>query len=255
MASNNAWTDGLISAAVGSLAVGAIAPGLVFGTAGLGAGVLTVGGALFAGSDIVKLYYSSLLPSVSAAGASIKTQSVQDPIQIKSSCRAPEFDYDFTGLSDDGKKHFRGQQPYEKPYGSYRVALKVKGRFGNDDAWLGMEGDGAGEWPVSYHGTAMHNAQTIAQEGYKLSKGKRFLHGKGIYSTPEVAVAKLYASKFKHQGQSYKCILQNRVNPEYLKVFSKAETGVGTYWLSNGGETGVNEMELIRPYGICLFKE
>lgn len=255
MASNNAWTDALISAAVGSLAVGAFASGVLSGAAEFSFGGITVGGALAGGSDIVKLYYSSLLPSVSAGGVTVRTELVRGPIQIDKSCRAPEFDYDFTDLRDDGKKHFRGQQPYEKPYGSYRVALKVRGRFGKDDAWLGMEGEGAGEWPVSYHGTAMHNAQTIAQEGYKLSKGKRFLYGKGIYSTPEVVVAKQYAAEFKHEGQSYKCILQNRVNPNYLKVLSKAETGVGTYWLSNDDTNGVDETELIRPYGICLFKK
>ena len=69
----------------------------------------------------------------------------------------------------------------------------MKGQF-DDDVWLGMKGKEAGEWPVSYHGTANHNAQTIAEEGYKLSKGKRFRYGIGIYSTPEVAVAKMYAA-------------------------------------------------------------
>jgi len=130
----------------------------------------------------------------------------------------------------------------------------VKGQF-DDDVWLGMKGKEAGEWPVSYHGTANHNAQTIAEEGYKLSKGKRFRYGIGIYSTPEVAVAKMYAAEFKHEGQSYKCILQNRVNPKYLKVISMEETGVGTYWVSNDDTNSVDETQLIRPYGICLFKQ
>jgi hypothetical protein len=245
---NNFWTESLISAAVGSLAVGAFGPGIAVAA---GAVAVAAVGTLSA-SDIVKLYYSSLLPSVSAGGVSIARQQVEGPIQVDKSCRAPEFDYDFTNIRDDGEKHIRGNQSYERPYGSYRIALKVKDQFGDDNVWLGMKGKEAGEWPVSYHGTAKHNAQTIAEEGYKLSKSKRFLYGKGIYSTPEVAVAKLYAAEFKHQGQSYKCILQNRVNPKYLKVIPKGETGIGTYWLSNGE---VDETELIRPYGICLFKE
>jgi hypothetical protein len=131
--------------------------------------------------------------------------------------------------------------------------LKVKDKFGKDNKWLGMTGHDPHEWPVSYHGTGQHNALSIAEEGFKLSKGKRFLHGKGIYSTPELKIAKRYATTFIHNDTSYKCVIQNRVNPEYLQVIPKAETGVGIYWLSAADED-VDESEFIRPYGLCLFK-
>jgi len=93
--------ESLISAAVGSF--GVVAP--------VAASVV----------DIVKLYYSSLLRSVSAAGVSIARQQVQGPIWIDKDSRALEFDYDFTNVRDDGKQHYRGNQPYERPYGSYHI--------------------------------------------------------------------------------------------------------------------------------------
>jgi len=189
------------------------------------------------------------------SGQSILRQLIREPIRLDKSCRAPELDYDFTNKCDDGgKKYFRANQPYERPYGSYRIGLKVKNRFGNDNVWLDEMGTEPGEWPVSYHGTAEYNAQSIAEEGYRLDKSVRSLHRKGIYSTPEVAVAKKFATEFKHDGDSYLCIFQNRVNPKYLQVIPKEKARLGIYWLSHGGEDEVDENELIRPYGICLFK-
>ncbi|CAF1594136.1 unnamed protein product, partial [Didymodactylos carnosus] len=64
----------------------------------------------------------------------------------------------------------------------------------------------------------------IAEEGFRLSEGKRFLHGKGIYSTPDIEIAKKYASKFTYENETYLCIVQNRVNPKHLQVFDKAKT-------------------------------
>jgi hypothetical protein len=252
---NNSPSESLINAVVASLVGGvpAIRGPDVFQTA------TTFIGGLFRSEpssiNVVKLYHSSLVPSVLANGQNVQIQLHTGPVRIDEKCLAPEFDYDFTNKRDDGKKYVRGNEPYERPYGSYRMALKVKDQFGNDNIWLGDTGTERGEWPVSYHGTALHNAKSIAEDGYDLTKGKRFLHGKGIYSTPEIWVAKLYAVKFEYDGDSYSCILQNRVNPKYLKVFSKKETEVGIYWLSNDDKNEVDETELIRPYGICIFKE
>ena len=50
-----------------------------------------------------------------------------------------------------------------------------------------------GEWPVSYHGTKDTSAGKIALEGFDLKKGKRFLYGRGIYSSPDPAKAEEYA--------------------------------------------------------------
>lgn len=98
---------------------------------------------------------------------------------------------------------------------------------------------------VSYHGTAKHNMKSIAEEGYDLCKGKRFLFGTGIYTTPDISVAELYATIFIFKGENYKIVLQNRVNPKTLKRVEKKETGVGEYWISKNQED-------VRPYGICI---
>jgi len=103
-----------------------------------------------------------------------------------------------------------------------------------------------GEWPVSYHGTGEHAAKSIAKDGYDLSKGTRFLHGVGIYSTPDIAVAeKYYAKQFEHDGNKYKVVVQNRVNPTTVKKIPKEKAGMGEYWITE-------EQKDTRAYGMCI---
>ena len=151
---------------------------------------------------------------------------------IDDSLMDSKFDYDFTGKVDDGTKYYRGGHEYQRPYGWKRYAIKVLGRF-ESDKWLGVQGirsrSSDGEWPVSYHGTGESATGSIAQDGYKLSKGKRFRYGKGIYSTPSITVAAKYAKVFEHQGTKYKIVFQNRVCPTDLKVIDEKTTGVGEY--------------------------
>ena len=167
---------------------------------------------------------------------------------IDDSLMDPQFDYDFTGKVDDGTKYYRAGYEYQRPYGWKRYAIKVLGRF-ESDKWLGEHGIRAnsseGEWPVSYHGTGESATGSIAQDGYKLSKGKRFRYGKGIYSTPSIAVAAKYARVFEHKGANYKIVFQNRVCLTDLKIIDEKKTGVGEYWVTT-------REEHIRPYGICI---
>jgi ubiquitin len=150
----------------------------------------------------------------------------------------PAFDFDFTQLNDNAL-FSRGNHNYRRPCGWRRFALKVQDKF-ESDMWLGSS-DSPGEWPVSYHGTAHHNSMSIAEEGFKLVKGVRFAYGRGIYSTPDVETAELYATEFQWtDGNKYKIILQNRVNPAHLQKF-------GNYWVSPKDED-------IRPYGVCIKK-
>ncbi|EFX82978.1 hypothetical protein DAPPUDRAFT_48507, partial [Daphnia pulex] len=161
------------------------------------------------------------------------------------------FHYNFTKISDRGVKFCRGGLIYIRPCGWQRYAIKVKGKF-PDDIWLQGKTSRADqyssaedEWPVSYHGTSLNNGLSIAEEGFKLSKGTRFLHGKGIYSTPDIEVAAHYAVKVKVNGKTYKVVMQNRVNPKNLKKVGKDVTKVGEYWISPTNED-------IRPYGFCV---
>ena len=160
-----------------------------------------------------------------------------------------KFNYDFTTRArNDGKKYYRGGYQYQRPYGWKRYAIKVLGRFENDE-WLGEQGQrfesSKGEWPVSYHGTGKSATGSIAQDGYLLSKGKRFKFGRGIYSTPSIEVASKYAQKFEHEGKEYKIVFQNRVCPDNLAIIDAKTTGVGEYWVQP-------RQDLIRPYGICI---
>jgi hypothetical protein len=177
-----------------------------------------------------------------------------------------ELHYDFTNISDNGRTFFRGGSIYTRPCGWKRYALNVKNKFTNafwlkgegnkypDDIWLDGKTPRAdkyssaeGEWAVSYHGTSSRNGLSIGQEGYKLSKGERFKHGKGIYSTPDIEVASLYAKNVSYDGNTYLFVVQNRVNPETVIKVDKAETGVGEYWISPTDDD-------IRPYGFCIKK-
>ena len=181
-------------------------------------------------------------------------------IRLPKSELAPNFDYDFTNVLDDGTRYMRGKFEYRRPYGWYRYALKVLGNpnYGGD-SWLGPGGirtqSSAEEWPVSYHGTYMDSAKKIAEEGYKA--GSRALFGSGVYTSPSLSMVKeCYAQTFKCKGSKWKIALQNRVNPDsdHLKIVPAEETGVGAdYWVStkHDPKNGVFD---VRPYGVVICK-
>ncbi len=161
------------------------------------------------------------------------------------------FHYNFTKISDNGVKFCRGGLIYIRLCGWQCYAIKVKGEY-PDDIWLegktpraDQYSSAEDEWPVSYHGTSLNNGLSIAEEGFKLSRGTRFLHGKGIYSTPDIEVASLYAMTVNVDGKTYKVVIQNRVNPKTVKKVDKTVTGVGEYWISPSDDD-------IRPYGFCV---
>ena len=166
---------------------------------------------------------------------------------------APSYDYNFTKESDDGRKYMRGKFVYHRPYGWYRFALNVLGKYGNNE-WLGPNGirteTSTNEWPVSYHGTNMEGAEGITDEGYSIEKSKNFAYGKGIYSSPDLSVAYGYSQQFYHNGHYHSIILQNRVNPDeaggHLEIKNK-----GKYWIcpKQDPKNGVYD---IRPYGVLI---
>ncbi|EXX69289.1 uncharacterized protein OCT59_011742 [Rhizophagus irregularis] len=165
---------------------------------------------------------------------------------------APSYDYDFTQIDDKGKTFMRGNVEYKRPCGWKRIAINVLNKYG-DNIWLGVDrksstSSATNEWPVSYHGTARDNCKLISQVGYDLAKCKRFLFGNGIYSTPDIDIAYQFATRFTHDGDNYKVVFQNRVNPNSLVEVSKEETGSGEFWISPKNDD-------LRPYGICIKKE
>ena len=161
-----------------------------------------------------------------------------------------KYNHDFSQLKDAGKSYVRGGRKYIRPYGWNRIALNVKDKY-EDTEWIGgLRGTNRTkgvdkEWPVTYHGTRDTFAKDIAAHGYDLNKGKRFRYGRGIYSTPDPAVAEEYATTFEFEGQRYKVLLQNRVNMEDTDVVDVRHCG--EYFVT------ANEKS-VRPYGI-LFKK
>uniref|UniRef100_A0A096MCF3 PARP catalytic domain-containing protein n=1 Tax=Poecilia formosa TaxID=48698 RepID=A0A096MCF3_POEFO len=168
----------------------------------------------------------------------------------------PDYDFDFTNLSDSADC-MRGNETYERPKGWYRMALKVKGKYPEGDAWLGTNGwrsnSVPGEWPVSYHGTGLEGERGIISSHYKAGDGQ--VYGRGIYSTPELHEAEKYSKTFTSgsTGKTYTVIMQNRINPKKRQICDK-------YWLIPVPEgTSADEEKRIvessiRPYGV-LIKE
>ena len=173
-----------------------------------------------------------------------------------------KYNYDLSQLKDDGKSYVRGGKKYIRPYGWNRIALNVKDKY-DDTEWIGgikhgvIRTEGVDkEWPVTYHGTRDTFAKDIAARGYDLKKGKRFKYGRGIYSTPDPAIAEDYATTFEFEGQRYKVLLQNRVNMEDTDiVVGKYSCPCGDPHSTKSGEYFVTADETnVRPYGI-LFKK
>ncbi|XP_016388638.1 uncharacterized protein LOC107724296 [Sinocyclocheilus rhinocerous] len=53
----------------------------------------------------------------------------------------PKFDFDFTNMSESKSDECtRGDEPYKRPYGWMRFALKVRDKYPDGNAWLGTNG-------------------------------------------------------------------------------------------------------------------
>ncbi|CAG8706641.1 10314_t:CDS:1 [Funneliformis mosseae] len=162
----------------------------------------------------------------------------------------PHYNYDFTNIKPCGRTFMRGNYKYVRPYGWNRLAIRVLDKY-SDNRWLGVNNrtkfseSVEGEWIVSFHGTAKNNANSIAKDGFRLSKGRRFQYGRGVYSTPDIDTAACYADKFVHEGVNYQVVFQNRVKPGTFDVVS-SETGLKIFITRNDKN--------IRPYGICIRK-
>ncbi|KAL1250706.1 hypothetical protein QQF64_018502 [Cirrhinus molitorella] len=208
--------------------------------------------------DDNELHIYNFIPTY-VTNRALATDSVCDELFVDiDTFLDPRFDYDFTDLKDSSTCK-RGNEPYTRPCGWKRIAVKVLDKYPDGNAWLGTDGWRSysvdGEWPVSYHGTSMNSAKAIIESHYIPGSGQ--VYGRGIYSTYDIKETVCYSQKVtcKETGKTYNVLLQNRINPKMRKVCAKKE-----YWLieiPNGTprdkETEIVEKS-IRPYGI-LFKE
>jgi ubiquitin len=149
-----------------------------------------------------------------------------------------KYDYDFTMINDNGKVYTRGGETYNRPCGWKRIALKVLGKYENDD-WLGSNNDES-VWPVAYHGTNLDGLKGICLNGFDLSKLKRFIFGKGHYTTPYIEIAKSFATEIRINDQRIIYIIQSRVDPR--KIIKRNDE---RYWILPSNND-------LRPYSICF---
>ena len=176
----------------------------------------------------------------------LRAMNANDILVLDSNSLDPHYDYDFTNIDDKGTRFTRGSVEYRRPCGWKRYAIKVAGKYENE-VWLGSNNN-PNEWPVSYHGTKHDAANSIAQAGYDLTKHKRFMYGRGVYSTPNINVAKAFATTFTVNAQQYYVVLQNRVNPKTLIKVNGDRSEGEDYWISPDAAD-------IRPYGLCIMKK
>ncbi|XP_033981060.1 uncharacterized protein LOC117478220 [Trematomus bernacchii] len=176
----------------------------------------------------------------------------------------PQYDYDFSNIKDGNKAFLRGGEPYIRPCGWKRFALRVTKKY-DDDVWLGK---GTDSWPVSYHAKNMDGSLgVILSHGGNPEDTPQFLdaaaaslvtgetRGQGVYSTPDIKMAEKYCRRFKSKvdGKTYKVVLQNRINPEKRKECQRENT-----WLvyvpkdCSDVEKRAMVQESIRPYGLLL---
>lgn len=193
------------------------------------------------------LHLPKLVKKGSPDSVHVKACMTRCEIELDEDLLDPEFDRDFTHISDDRRVYYQGGYPYKRPCGWMRMALKVKGMY-EDDTWLGTPGDRSshGEWPVSYHETSREAAMGIANRGYDHEKWKRCVYGRGHYSIPDIEVAAEYSSSFKTHGKQYKIVMQNKVNLKNSKIIPKEKTGGKADYYVTPSDVD------IRAYGICI---
>ncbi|XP_033831607.1 uncharacterized protein LOC117378999 [Periophthalmus magnuspinnatus] len=173
------------------------------------------------------------------------------------------YDYDFSNVKDGEQRFVRGNEPYFRPCGWRRVALKVSGQYDDgSDVWLGT---GSQAWPVSYQGLHMDGSLILtrrkgSEEDGGLDEVAQSLmdtsaFGRGVYSTPDVLLAEKYCKTFKSKidGKTYKVLLQNRISPSKRKVCQRDRVWV-VYVPQDHSQVQTKALvqESVRPYGLLL---
>lgn len=215
--------------------------------------------------DSVDLY-SSPLPLAEGPGTGGPEQSLRPTVKINpADFFHPQYDYDFTNVKDGNTTYVRGNEPYVRPCGWNRVALRVLEKYEGGNGWLGT---GKEAWPVSYNGHNMDGSLgVILTHGGSPDDEPQFLEaavaslrtgetkGRGAYSTPDIKTAEKFCKVFKSKvdGKTYKVVLQNRINPD-RRVKCQREDIWLVYIPEGRTEVQVRVLvqEAIRPYGLLL---
>ena len=154
--------------------------------------------------------------------------------------------------NDWGQNESRGGKLYIPPNGWLGIGLKVSGEYDKDNSWLGMN-NSQKEWCVAYKwiGKYVKNEKNekyfYSNKAHKDHDDQYHLNekvGEGIFCTPNIKLAELFAETLEINGKYYKIILMVRVNNDSIRSCKDAKD----YWVIDGT---VND---IRPYRI-LYKQ
>ena len=187
---------------------------------------------------------------------------------IVGSCKLTKKQLDSRGNRSDGWgiNECRGGKPYEPPIGWTGIGLKVLDKYENNK-WIGMS-NVEGEWCVAYHGVCSGQASDqvknvtglIYKGAFKKGSGQDHkncpdvfhpgnLVREGVYCTPKIKTAEMYAGISTINGQNYKTVLMVRVNPSAIRHCDQCSISRDLkYWVVNGTN------DEIRPYRI-LYKK
>eukprot|EP00111_Clytia_hemisphaerica_P007324 TCONS_00021315-protein len=168
------------------------------------------------------------------------------------------YDYDFCDEDDTNNEFYRGGERYYRPIGWKRYALKVNGKYEDDD-WLG----GLSQWPVAFHGTEDINAYPISSGGFRASKVGYY--GAGVYVSPLIEFASAYARPLVSTNDlTMVIVLQVRVKPGSYKKDHIVEKVCPKNWCDppcikqfkffkgSALEWIVSDPKNVRPYSICV---
>ena len=160
--------------------------------------------------------------------------------------------------NDWGINELRGGKLYYPPLGWTGIGLKVVDEYNGDNDWFGMNNSGK-EWCVAYKWIGKYN-NNIIKNNAKINKIIPYSNqahkdhddqyhpktkvGEGIFCTPDIKIAELFAETMKINEKFYKIILMVRVNNNSIKGCKDAKD----YWVIKGSTDD------IRPYRI-LYKE
>ena len=159
----------------------------------------------------------------------------------------------------------RGNMEYYPPLNWVGIGLKVLDVYSNN-VWIGMENQ-KGEWCVAYHGvgrnypsiTVKKFVGLIIKGGLKAGDGqdhencRDYYHkgrkvGRGVYCSPFIETAKMFAGESSIDGKLYYTAFMLRVNNNKIRHCEECDISRDkVYWVLNGTP------DEIRPYRI-LYK-
>ena len=156
----------------------------------------------------------------------------------------------------------RGNKIYDAPIGWIGFGLKVLSLY-EDDLWLGKNNN-QNEWSVAYHGVGKFT-KTVLEAVYSIFNscyiaGPAQIHrecpdlfhsgfkvGQGVYLSPKIKYAELYAGKVSLSNKIFKIVLMNRVKNSKIRSCSCSKDGYN--YVVNG------KTDEVRPYRILLKME